>query len=171
MTAVWLPIAFVLASTVRYLPTPPPPTAPAPVPANAAAVRAEIDKPGASAILVNVWATWCMPCREEFPDILHVAREFKDAGLRTVLVSADFEGMEIEARQFLSEHKVDFATFIKRGKDEEFVNGMHDDWSGALPATFVYDGRGRLVRYWVGKASYPVLKKRVEEALARKENP
>ena len=166
MTPAVLPLALVLAvTTVRYLPPPPPPTAPAPIPADAAAIRAEIDKPGASAVLVNVWATWCMPCREEFPDVLHVAREFKGKGLRTVLVSADFEGMEIEARQFLSEHEVDFATYIRKGKDENFVDGIHVDWSGALPATFVYDGGGRLVRFWTGKASYPTLKRRVEEAM------
>jgi len=171
MLPVSLALTLLLAGSVRYAPDPPPPTAPAPTPADAAAVKAEIAKPGASAVLVNVWATWCMPCQEEFPDLLHVAREFKDKGLRTLLVSADFPGMEIEARQFLSRQKVDFATFIKAGKDEEFVNGIHDAWSGALPATFIYDGQGRLVRFWEGKASYPFLKQRVEEALARKETP
>jgi thiol-disulfide isomerase/thioredoxin len=148
-----------------------PPTAPAPTKADAAAVHAAIEKPGASAVLVNVWATWCAPCREEFPDLLHVAREFRGKGLRTVLVSADFEDEQDGARKFLSEHGVDFDTYIKTGKDEEFVNGLSADWSGALPATFVYDGRGRLVRFWEGKASYPILKKRVQEALARKETP
>lgn len=147
------------------------PTAPAPTPADAAAVHAEIGKPGAAAVLVNVWATWCAPCREEFPDLLHVAREFKGRGLRTLLVSADFEGSEADAREFLSEQGVDFATYIRTGKDEDFVNGLHGEWSGALPATFVYDGSGRLVRFWEGKASYPVLKRRVLEAIARKEKP
>jgi len=102
---------------------------------------------------------------------MHVAREFSGQGLRTVLVSTDFEGEEDGARRFLSEHGVDFDTYIKTGKDEEFVNGLSADWSGALPATFVYDGRGRLVRFWEGKASYPILKRRVQEALARKETP
>jgi thiol-disulfide isomerase/thioredoxin len=145
--------------------------APLPTPADAAAVHAEIGRPGASAVLVNIWATWCAPCREEFPDLLHVARELKGKGLRTVLVSADFQGEEAGARDFLSEQGVDFGTFIRTGKDEDFVNGMHGEWSGALPATFVYDGSGRLVRFWEGKASYPVLKKRVQEAIARKETP
>ena len=168
MLPVSLTIALFLAGPARDATVA---TAPAPTKADAAAVRAAIDKPGASAVLVNVWATWCAPCREEFPDLLHVAREFQGKGLRTVLVSADFEDEEDGARKFLSEHGVDFETYIKTGKDEEFVNGLSADWSGALPATFVYDGRGRLVRFWEGKASYPILKKRVQEALARKETP
>lgn len=159
------------AATVRELPPPPAPTAPMPTPVEPAAVHAEIGKPGASAVLVNVWATWCAPCREEFPDLLHVARELKDRGLRLVLVSADFAGMEGEARQFLSSQGVDFPTFIKAGKDEDFVDGLDPKWSGALPATFVYDGQGRLVRFWEGKASYPVIKKRVLDVLAPKETP
>jgi len=168
MLPVSLTIALFLAGSVRDAA---PPSAPAPIKADAAQIHAAIGKPGASAVLVNVWATWCAPCREEFPDLMHVAREFSGQGLRTVLVSTDFEGEEDGARRFLSEHGVDFDTYIKTGKDEEFVNGLSADWSGALPATFVYDAQGRLVRFWEGKASYPIMKKRVQEALARKEKP
>ncbi|HJQ97979.1 MAG TPA: TlpA disulfide reductase family protein [Candidatus Polarisedimenticolaceae bacterium] len=167
MLPVSLTVALFLAGSVRDAA---PVAAPAPVPADAAAVQAAIREPGAAAVLVNVWATWCAPCREEFPDLLHVAREFKGAGLRTVLVSSDFEEGD-GPQKFLSEQGVDFATYIKTGKDEEFINSLSTDWSGALPATFVYDAQGRLVRFWEGKASYPIMKKRVQEALARKENP
>jgi len=167
MLPVSLTVALFLAGSVRDAA---PVAAPAPIPADPAAVQAAIREPGASAVLVNVWATWCAPCREEFPDLLHVAREFKRAGLRTVLVSSDFEAGD-GPQKFLSEQGVDFETYIKTGKDEEFINSLSTDWSGALPATFVYDAQGRLVRFWEGKASYPIMKKRVQEALARKEKP
>lgn len=156
--------ALVLALAVSAAP-------PAPTPADAAAVRAEIARPGASAVLVNVWATWCAPCREEFPDLLHVARDFKDRGLRLVLVSVDFDDAVPDARAFLAQEGVDFKTFIRSGKDETFVDGLEPEWSGAIPATFVYDAQGKLVRFWEGKASYPVIKKRVLEALHPKEAP
>jgi len=121
--------------------------APVPSPAEAAAILAEVKRPGAAAVLVNVWATWCAPCRE------------------------DFAGGEEETRKFLSSQGVDFPTFMRTGKDEAFVDGLESRWTGAIPATFVYDGGGKLVRFWEGKASYPVIKKRALEALETKEKP
>jgi thiol-disulfide isomerase/thioredoxin len=145
--------------------------APEPSPAGAGGVLAEVKKPGAAAVLVNVWATWCAPCREEFPDLLHVARDLAPRGLRLVLVSVDFPGDELVARNFLTSQGVDFPTFLRTGKDETFVQELEEQWSGAIPATFLYDASGKLVRFWEGKASYPVIKKRAQEALALKEKP
>jgi thiol-disulfide isomerase/thioredoxin len=145
--------------------------APLPSPAEAGAILAEVKRPGAAAVLVNVWATWCSPCMEEFPDLLHVARDLAPKGLRLVLVSVDFPGSEEETRSFLTSQGVDFPTFVRTGKDETFVDGLERQWSGAIPATFVYDGDGKLVRFWEGKASYPVIKKRALAALDIKERP
>jgi thiol-disulfide isomerase/thioredoxin len=145
--------------------------APAPRPADADAVLAEVRKPGASAVLVNVWATWCLPCREEFPDLMRVAKELSERGVRLVLVSADLPDAEADAVQFLTEQGVDFPTLIKSGKDDPFVNGLGREWTGALPASFVYDARGKLVRFWEGKADYKTIKKRVLAALDTKETP
>lgn len=147
-----------------------PKAAPVPKPAEAEAILAEVRRPGASAVLVNVWATWCAPCVEEFPDLLHVARELGPKGLRLVLVSVDLPGSEDETTAFLTKQGVDFPTFTRSGKDELFVDGLEAQWSGAIPATFLYDGSGKLVRFWEGKASYPVIKKRAQDALSTKEN-
>ena len=161
-------VAFALAVATALPPQVPAPT---PLPAGAEQIVAEIRKPGASAVLVNVWATWCAPCREEFPDLLHVARDLAPKGLRLVLVSVDFPGAEAEATSFLTSEGVDFPTFIRTGRDEAFVDGLDPRWSGAIPATFLYDANGKLVRFWEGKASYPVMKKRALKALEAKETP
>ena len=145
-------------------------SAPAPIPAEASAILAEVKRPGASAVLVNVWATWCAPCVEEFPDLLHVARDLRPKGLRLVLVSADFSDSRAEVTEFLTKQGVDFPTYIRTGKDEAFVDGLEPKWTGAIPVTLLYDGSGNLVRFWEGKASYPVIKNRALAALASKEN-
>lgn len=159
--------SFALAAVMALTPA----AAPVPTPTRAAGVLQEVKRPGAAAVLVNVWATWCSPCREEFPDLLHVARELAPKGLRLVLVSVDFPGAESDAAGFLTRQGVDFPTFVRVGKDESFVNGLERQWSGAIPATFLYDATGKLVRFWEGKASYPVIKKRALEALDIKEKP
>ena len=165
-------IATLVLAASAILPSAPAPIpAPAPAPVVAEALLDEVRKPGAGAVLVNVWATWCTPCREEFPDLLHVARELAPRGLRLVLVSVDFPEDTAETTSFLTSQGVDFATFVRTGKDEAFVNGLEPKWSGAIPATFLYDAGGKLVQFWEGKASYPVIKKRAQKALNAKETP
>jgi hypothetical protein len=46
-----------------------------------------------------------------------------------------------------------------------FIDALQPDWSGALPATFVYDHSGRLVRWWQGSASYETFVERVRDLM------
>ena len=152
--------------------TPRPPATPAaarePVvqPATLEQLRAAVREPGAQLVLLNVWATWCIPCREEFPDLLRLGREYRERGLRLVLVSGDFDSELAEVRQFLAAHGVDFLTYLKQGDDMPFIDGLDPRWSGALPATLLYDGAGRRIWFHEGKAGYDTLKTRIEAALA-----
>lgn len=102
--------------------------------------------------LVNVWATWCPPCRAEMPALLRVARAHRADGMRLMLVSTDFDDEILAVRRFLASHAVDETTYIKAGADNEFINTLHRDWSGALPATLVYDRNGNLTDFWEGAA-------------------
>jgi thiol-disulfide isomerase/thioredoxin len=109
---------------------------------------------GGRATVVNVWASWCEPCREEFPEIVRLARTYRAQGLRVVFVSADFKEAYPEARKYLAQQGVDWPTYYKTGGDQEFIAALDDRWTGALPGTFVYDAQGKLRDFWEGKASY-----------------
>ena len=111
------------------------------------------DSPGV-VTLINVWATWCQPCREEMPDLLKVYREFRDRGISLILISGDFPEDSLEVKHFLQHLGVNFRTYIKSGRDMPFINALSPKWSGALPATFIYNQADSLVNYWEGKASY-----------------
>jgi thiol-disulfide isomerase/thioredoxin len=102
--------------------------------------------------LVNVWATWCAPCRAEMPALLRVARAHRADGMRLMLVSTDYDDEILAVRRFLANHAVAETTFIKTGADNEFINTLHRDWSGALPATLVFDRNGNLTDFWEGAA-------------------
>jgi len=155
--------------------------APEPVPEAAPAVEIEpvtIDElrhvvraGGARVVLLNVWATWCVPCREEFPDLMRLRREYRERGLRLVLVSADIDSQIPAAKRFLAEQAVDFLTYLKQGADMPFIDSLDARWSGALPATLLYDGAGRQLWFHEGKTSYDSLKTRIDQALAPPAEP
>jgi thiol-disulfide isomerase/thioredoxin len=136
-------------------------------PATAEQLQAAIRAPGAKVVLVNVWATWCVPCRQEFPDLMRIEREYRDRGLRLMLVSADGDDGVPAARAFLHEQGVGFLTYLKQGSDMPFINALDSRWSGALPASFLYDSVGNQTWFHEGKTSYDSLKVRVEQTIAQ----
>jgi thiol-disulfide isomerase/thioredoxin len=139
--------------------------------ADAAAILAAVRAPGARAVLVNVWATWCEPCREEMPNLLRFHREHRGRGLRLVLVSADDPAERAEVARVLSglgvEGPASVDAFIKQGEDNAFINALEPRWSGALPVTILYDGRGVRKRFWPGLVTYDTLKGPVTQLLSK----
>src|SRR4030095_7876424 len=81
-------------------------------------VLAAVRDPGARVVVVNVWATWCAPCRQEFPDLMRLNERYQDRGMRLVLVTADFDDQIGEARQFLAQQGIEFLTYHKTGNDQ-----------------------------------------------------
>ncbi len=145
-------------------------------PADAASLIALANDRRARVTLVNVWATWCVPCRQEFPELLEAARAHERDGVRLVLVSTDFDEQLPEARRFLTEHGVRDTTYVKHGSDEAFIDGLNPRWTGTIPATFVYDATGRRVAFWEGRADRARFEAAIRQALggastAHKENP
>ncbi len=160
--------ATVMTAAAPAAPDPPPRPGPHLLPASATDVLQAVRAPGARVVLVNVWATWCLPCREEMPGLLRLRHAYAGRGLRLILVSGDFSSDADQAAAFLREQKVDFPTFIKKGADMEFIDAFDPQWSGALPATFIYDGQGTLRHTIHGKASYEQLEEKVRNIV---ENP
>jgi len=128
-------------------------------------IKQAIAEQGAKVTVVNFWATWCVPCIEEFPDLLRLERDFSDQGVDVVFVSADFPEDKPAAQSFLAERNVTQTTYLKQGNTTEFVNAFHSEWTGAIPATFIYDADGTLVEFIEGKANYEALRQHVTELL------
>jgi len=107
---------------------------------------------GDKAVLVNIWATWCKPCIEEFPMILDLGKSEKK--LKVFFVSADFLDNKIDVKNFLIEQGLEKKSFIKNQKDQSFIDGIHEDWTGALPFTILFaKNTGKVVDYWEGMKS------------------
>ena len=96
-------------------------------------------------ILINFWATYCVPCIEEFPMIVDLSKKYSEKGMQIYFVSADWLDRKKEVRDFLLEKDVKGLSFIKEeGNDNNFINEISREWSGALPFTIVYDKNGNL---------------------------
>jgi len=153
----WLAVATIAVATVS--PAQAVAVSPAPTLAELPEILTAVRAPGARAVLVNVWATWCEPCRQEMPDLIRFYRDHREAGLRLVLVSADDEENRAEVARVLAEAGLpgEAVSFIKRGDDMKFINGLDRHWSGALPASFLFDGRGQKRHIWPGPVTYRTL--------------
>jgi thiol-disulfide isomerase/thioredoxin len=122
---------------------------------------------GAKAAIVNVWATWCEPCRKEMPDLLRLRERYRKEGFDLILVSADDpDSAETAVRRVLGKFGVDFTTYIEKDStDEVFINGMSREWSGALPASFLFAKGGELRDVMIGEKSYAEFESRVKPLL------
>ena len=136
-------------------------------PVRAADIQRAVHNAGAKAVLVNMWATLCGPCREEFPGLVRVAHKYRDRGLTVMLVSADDNADMAAVKEFLAKQGVDFPAYIKAEKDQPFIDALDKRWTGALPATFIYDGAGKLCDFWEGSAPFNVFEQKVVEVLGK----
>ena len=139
--------------------------APAIQPATAEEILTDVRGRDAEVTVVNFWATWCVPCREEFPEFIRLGNDLADEGVDVLFVSADFEEAQPQAQAFLDEQGVEAPSYLKRGKDDAFVRAFHEDWTGALPATILYGPGGDVRDFWEGKTTYDELRMRVEHVL------
>lgn len=119
---------------------------------------------GEKAVLINIWATWCAPCIEEFPHIVKLQREYPDE-LRVIFVSADFPESRDKAVEFLQDQNVDWTTYFKRGKDQPFIEAVSDSWSGALPFTKILSENGTVVASWEQAAEYEKFERNIKKAI------
>lgn len=140
--------------------------APPVTPADIKTIRAAIDAPGAAAVLVNVWATWCEPCREEMPGLVRFFQKNRGRGLRLVLISADPRAQRARVAAFLRRHGVDVPSFLKTGDDQAFIDGIDKAWGGTLPVSILYDGSGAKRHMWDGVAAESELQAEFDRLLA-----
>jgi len=122
-------------------------------------------------VLLNFWATWCVPCVEEFPDLVRLAQEERDR-LAFIAVSIDEEeDLASKVVPFLEKHGMVFDSYIKKTRDDEaFINNVDAKWSGAIPATFIYRPDGTLAQRLVGQQTYEKFLQAVQLATAPRED-
>jgi thiol-disulfide isomerase/thioredoxin len=116
--------------------------------------------------LMNFWATWCAPCRKEMPDLAALQKRLQARGFVFVTVSADEPEDAAAAEGFLRKSGVAGAGYLKKARDDnDFINAIDPKWSGALPASFLYDRQGRKVRSFFGEVDLRELESAIQKLL------
>jgi thiol-disulfide isomerase/thioredoxin len=105
-------------------------------PVSTAALRGKV-------VLVNFWATWCPPCREEIPDLIALQAKYKDT-LQIIGVAQDSGSIE-DVRKFAADHGMNYPSVLSTPDIERLFPGV-----SALPTTFVLDRDGKLAQKHVG---------------------
>jgi thiol-disulfide isomerase/thioredoxin len=119
-------------------------------------------------LLVNFWATWCGPCREEFPDLVEIRGQYSADQLDFVLVSLD-DPSDIAGAvpEFLKEVRAThLPSYLLNASDASVAINLVDPmWSGELPATFLYDRSGNVAFKHKGRIKPDELRAALDAAL------
>jgi peroxiredoxin len=98
------------------------------------------------AVMLNIWATWCPPCRDEMPSLQELHETYADAGLQVVAVSIDRRSAVGEVRDFVEEYELSLT--ILHDADERVTRTFR---TVGVPETILLDREGRVVQRWIGK--------------------
>jgi cytochrome c biogenesis protein CcmG, thiol:disulfide interchange protein DsbE len=102
-------------------------------------------------VLITFWATWCEPCRDEYPMLNELAKQYAPQGLRVVGINLDDDGDLILTRRFIARYKPIFPNYRKKaGGESSFVQAVLPGWGGAIPASFFYAKDGRQIGHLLG---------------------
>lgn len=117
--------------------------------------------------VINFWATWCMPCIEEMPDLLNFSSDMKDHKFRLILVSLDNpDHLETRVKPFLKKHGIRETVILLDDPDaNRWIEKVHTDWMGSIPGTLIYSRDFR--QFYSDKIDYSTLKKIVEPKLKK----
>jgi thiol-disulfide isomerase/thioredoxin len=118
-------------------------------------------------LLVTFWATWCEPCRAEFPMLNQLIAEYQPKGLKVVGINLDDEGDLILTRRFIARYKPAFPSYRKKaGGQSAFVQAVLPGWSGAIPASFFYAPDGQQIGHLLGESDRATYEAAIRQLLA-----
>ncbi len=118
-------------------------------------------------VLANFWATWCVPCRKEMPQLVQLSHKLAARGFDLVMISADEAEQQTAAAKLLQVNRAEGSNYLlKTADNDKFYPAVDGKWSsGELPALFLYDRSGKKVRSFFGETSIADLEAAITKLL------
>ena len=133
--------------------------------------------------LINVWATWCVPCVEEFPDLTGIARKFSRREFELITISLDDPSQMGRAKAFLGKHRAIMSDKLRKSVEAEgrsTNNYLYDgasvdalaevldpEWPGPIPYSILVDQKGNVLYRKLGKIDPEVVRNEILDTLTR----
>lgn len=101
-------------------------------------------------LILDFWATWCPPCRDEIPHFIELLKEYGEKGLQVVGVSVDQQGWDV-VKPFIEQNHMNYPVLMA---DKEVYKAYQEiiepNQRGGIPFTFVIDRNGKITEQFVG---------------------
>ena len=137
-------------------------------PIDTEALKALITQQRGQPLLVNFWATFCDPCRDEFPDLVKIDNDYRQS-LAFVTVSLDdMSDINTGVPKFLDAMKAKMPAYLLNVSDPEpAINLVDRRWQGDLPATYLYNEKGEIVFKHIGRVNAAELRQAIEKVVKK----
>ena len=113
-----------------------------------------------SIVLLNFWATWCLPCQEEIPVLVSLSEKYKSQGLKIVGVTVDSENTE-QINKFIKDFKMNYPVVLT-------VPGSLLSQQESVPMTLLIDEESRLIKKYVGAIDEDLFEEHIKELLDKR---
>jgi thiol-disulfide isomerase/thioredoxin len=121
-------------------------------------------KPNGKPLLINFWATWCDPCREEFPDLVKIGADYKDKVDFITISMDDLAEINRDVPKFLAGMKAEMPAYLLKSQSEDAaIMSVSKNWQGALPFTILFNEKGETVYFRQGKVKIDLLRAALEK--------
>lgn len=112
-------------------------------------------------IVLNFWATWCPPCREEMPELSELYTEYKDKNVLVLGLAIDEIGL---IKEFSKETKISYPLLAAENGGMELATAFGNN-KDVLPYTVIIKADGTIAKTYLGRISKPLLEETLKQIL------
>ena len=116
-------------------------------------------------LLINFWATWCPPCRQEIPGFIELYDEYKDKGVTLVGISLD-RGVPVVER-FVQQQKINYPVIMSTRELQSEYEGAIKQSIRSIPTTILVNRAGEVAKVYIGARPKRVFEQEIQKLLAQ----